>query len=135
MFYRPIPQSQMLTLRIVVIATLDVPATYQVGALMRQCASVMRNECREANLLVTEVDMKMDLTGTLVVGKHLTKDRRRIGVAVTVRVPAMAVALELRDRCEGRVKRAIAATGITGAAAPYIADADNGMPALPTFKS
>lgn len=135
MFYRPIPQTQLLTKRIVVIATLDVPATYQVGSLMRQCAMVMRNQCREANLQVTEVDMKMDLTGTLAVGSLLTKNRRRIGMAVTVRVPTMAIAIEVRDRCEARVKRAIAAAGITGMAAPYIADGDNGMPALPTFKS
>jgi hypothetical protein len=124
----------MMVKRIVVIATLDVAATYQVGGLISQCATAMRGECRDAEVVVLDAVTKMDLTGTLVIDGRLTTDRRRIGIAITVRVSAMALAVELRDRCEGRVRWVLNHSKVTGAVAPYIADPDNGMSALPTFR-
>jgi hypothetical protein len=133
-FYRPVKPAEMTTKRIVVIATLDVSATYQVGGLARQCGAVMKTECAGASIVVLDVVTKKDLTGTLPVGRRLTTGRRRIGAAITVRLPSAAMGVELQDRCERRIRKLIGVAGLAGAVTAYIADPDNSMAALPTFK-
>jgi len=134
MSYRALLHDPRLAKRIVVVATLDVPPGQQMGLLMRQCGAAMRNACEDPDVTVVAVDVKTDLTGTLYSGQRAVGGRRRIGMAVTVRVPRMTLALELQDRCEKKVKRLLAHAGIRAAVAPYVADAGNGMAALATFR-
>ena len=128
------PQAQTMARRIVMIATIAAPADYHIGALMRLMVAAMSKECRDAGLAIADVDTNTDLTGTLALAGRVRPGCRRIGVAVTVRVPAMTRAYALRDRCEARVTRLLAQSGIAGAVAPYVADAESGVRPLASFR-
>jgi hypothetical protein len=121
--------------RVVVIATVDVPADYPLAGLERHCMTEIGNQCRAATGIAPSLDSATDMGGFKIVQGRRFKCRR-IGVAGTIRVAEDSnLRIEsLRLKCQDGVEDVLKTMVPVVEMKSYIAAADNGMEPLAAMR-